>query len=148
MGANNELTGGPGLDKFNEVRARAGLNTRSSVTFEQLFTERRIELALEAQSWIDIKRRYYRNNQDAIDYLNAQNRTDIYFRIDTNDALENDPAGYELVPAGTTSPNDNQNTDPVVVFTDSRMRLPIPGSQVVINPLLAADQEPVEYNFN
>lgn len=148
MGANNELTGGPGLDKYNEVRARAGLDTRASVTFEQLFNERRIELALEAQSWLDIKRRYYRNNQDAIDYLNAQNRTDIYFRIDTNDALENDPAGYELVPAGTTSPNENQNTDPVVMFTTSRMRLPIPGNQVVINPLLATDQEAVEYDFN
>jgi hypothetical protein len=105
-------------------------------------------LALEAQSWLDIKRRYYRNAQEALNYLNGQNRTDMYFRIDSNDALENDPAGYELVPAGTSSPNGNQNTDPVVVFTASKMRLPIPGNQVVINPLLAPDQEPVEYDFN
>lgn len=148
MGSNNELTGGPGLAALNAVRARAGLDPRSTVTYVQLFNERRIELALEAQSWLDIKRRYYRNATEALNYLNAQNRTDMYFRIDSDDAFENDPAGYELVPAGTTSPNNNQNTDPVVVFTASKMRLPIPGNQVVINPLLAPDQEPVEYDFN
>jgi hypothetical protein len=148
MGANNVLNGGPGLDALNAVRERAGLDPRASVTYEQLFNERRIELALEAQSWLDIKRRYYRNADDALNYLNSQGRTDMYFRIDSEDALENDPAGYELVPAGTTSPNDNENTDPVVIFSHAKMRLPIPGNQVVINPLLAPDQEPVEYEFN
>ncbi|MBX2944846.1 MAG: RagB/SusD family nutrient uptake outer membrane protein [Cyclobacteriaceae bacterium] len=148
MGSSNELTGGPGLASLNAVRARAGLDPRTTVTYQQLFNERRIELALEAQSWIDIKRRYYRNPEEALNYLNGQNRTDMYFRINTNDALENDPAGYELVPAGTTSANNNTNTDPIVVFTATKMRLPIPGNQVVINPLLAPNREPVEYEFN
>lgn len=146
MGASNQLSSGPGLDALNAVRARAGLADRSTVTYEQLFNERRVELALEAQSWLDIKRRFYRNEADAINYLNNQKRTARYFRIDNEDALENDPAGYELVQAGGTSSDGETNSDPEVVFTVSKMQLPIPGNQVVINPLL---REPaVEYQFN
>ncbi len=148
MGSSNVLGGGPGLATYNAVRERAGLDPRSSVTYVQLFNERRIELALEAQSWLDVKRRYYRNAQDALDYLNNQMRTDRYYRINPSDALQNDPAGYELVPAGQTSTNGETNSDPIVVFTASKMRLPIPGNQVVINPLLGPNQEPVEYEFN
>lgn len=148
MGSSNQLAAGPGLDALNAVRQRAGLAARTTVTYEQLFNERRIELALEAQSWLDIKRRFYRNGQDAIDYLNAQRRTDRYYRIDDSDALENEISGYEVVPAGGISTSGEVNSDPVVIFTESRMRLPIPANQVVINPLLRASQEPVEYEFN
>ncbi|MBX2963349.1 MAG: RagB/SusD family nutrient uptake outer membrane protein [Cyclobacteriaceae bacterium] len=148
MGSSNVLSSGPGLATLNAVRERAGLDPRTSVTYAQLFNERRIELALEAQSWLDVKRRYYRNAQDAIDYLNSQMRTDRYFRIDASDALENDPAGYELVPAGQTSSSGETNNDPVVVFTTEKMRLPIPANQVVINPLLGSSHEAVEYEFN
>ncbi|HCZ37518.1 MAG TPA: RagB/SusD family nutrient uptake outer membrane protein, partial [Cytophagales bacterium] len=148
MGSSNQLAAGPGLDALNAVRQRAGLAARTTVTYEQLFNERRIELALEAQSWLDIKRRFYRNSQDAIDYLNAQRRTDRYYRIDNSDALENEISGYEVVPAGGISTSGEVNSDPVVIFTESRMRLPIPANQVVINPLLRASEEPVEYEFN
>lgn len=146
MGASNQLSSGPGLQSLNAVRARAGLDARTTVTYEQLFNERRVELALEAQSWLDIKRRFYRNETDALNYLNDQRRTARYFRIDNEDALENDPAGYELVQAGGVSSDGETNSDPVVVFTVSKMMLPIPGNQAVINPLL---REPaVEYEFN
>lgn len=147
MAANNQLTSGPGLASYNAVRERAGLEPRTSVTYVQLFNERRIELALEAQSWMDVKRRFYRDEQDALDYLNGQARTDRYYRIDNNDDLEDDPSGYELVPAGGTSTSGQTNTDPVVVFTASKMRLPIPGTEVVANPLLNDQHEAVEYSF-
>lgn len=145
MGAGSSLADGAGLASYNAVRERAGLDPRTSVTYVQLFNERRIEFALESIAWLDVKRRYYRNSGDALAYLNGQGRTDRYIRINSNDNLENDPAGYELVPAGQTSPNGNQNTDPVVTFTAAKMTLPIPGSEMVANPLLK--EEAVEYEF-
>lgn len=145
MGNASTLAGGPGLDSYNAVRERAGLEPRTSVSYVQLFNERRIEFALEALSWLDVKRRYYRDAGEAIAYLNSQGRTDRYYRINSNDNMENDPAGYELVAAGQTSPNGNQNTDPVVNFTAAKMNLPIPGSEMVANPLLK--EEAVDYEF-
>lgn len=155
LAGGTELTGGPGYDAYLAVRERAGLNppTDGNMTYEDLFNERRVEFALEAMSWLDVKRRYYRNPTEALAYLNNQKRTSAYFRIDSDDNLENDPAGYELVPAGgvrteTGSNGETQyNNDPEVIFTAEKMVLPIPGSEVVGNPLLRKGEEPVEYVF-
>ncbi len=151
----DQLTSGPGYEAYLAVRERAGLNPPAdgNMTYEDLFNERRVEFGLESQSWLDVKRRYYRNSAEALDYLNSQVRTARYYRINSSDGLENDPAGYELVPPGgeRTERGDNgeilYNTDPAVSFNDARMMLPIPGEEVVANPLLRADVEPVDYVF-
>jgi len=150
LGSGNQLSGGPGYDAYLAVRARAGLKPPAdgNMTYEDLFNERRVELALEGQSWLDIKRRYYRNADDAIAYLNGQGRTDMYYRIDSGDDLENDPSGYELVAAGATSPNGNTNSDPVVTFTGADMIIPVPGQELVKNDLLRPDEPAVDYNFD
>jgi starch-binding outer membrane protein, SusD/RagB family len=147
LGAGNSLSSGPGYDAYVAVRARAGLNPPADgeMSYLDLFNERRIEFALEAQSWLDVKRRYYRNPQDALDYLNGQGRTVRYYRIENEDELENDPEGYERVGPGQTSSDGETNTDPIVVFNSLRMNLPIPAAEVVTNPLLL--EEPVEYDF-
>ncbi|HEY3406153.1 MAG TPA: RagB/SusD family nutrient uptake outer membrane protein, partial [Ohtaekwangia sp.] len=149
LGANASLSSGPGYDAYLAVRERAGLEPPAdgSITFIDIFNERRVEFGFEAQSWLDVKRRFYRNKTEAIAYLNSQDRADRYFRIDSDDALENDPAGYEVVPAGTTSPNDNTNTDTPIEIFEYHMQLPLPASEVVANPLLAKDEEAVEYVF-
>ena len=147
----SSLTGGPGYEAYLAVRERAGLKPPAdgNMTYQDLFNERRVEFALEGLSWFDIKRRYYRNSNEALAYLNSQNRTDRYFRIDPNDNKENDPTGYELVSAGGVGSNpDNINNDPTVTFNASKMILPIPGREVVTNPMLRADVEPVEYVFD
>lgn len=148
----SELTGGPGYEAYLAVRERAGLNPPAdgNMTYADLFNERRVEFGMEGQSWLDIKRRYYRDRTEALAYLNSQERTSRYYRIDPDDNLENDPAGYELVAAGggVGSNPDNVNNDPVVTFDDEKMVLPIPGPEVVANPLLGRSQEPVEYNFD
>jgi starch-binding outer membrane protein, SusD/RagB family len=144
------LTGGPGYEAYLTVRARAGLNPPAdgNMTYADLFNERRVEFGLEGLSWLDVKRRYYRNANEALNYLNSQNRTARYFRIDPTDNRENDPAGYELVSAGGVGSNpDNINSDPAVTFNASRMIMPIPGREIVTNPMLRADVEPVEYVF-
>ncbi|TRX50027.1 RagB/SusD family nutrient uptake outer membrane protein [Fulvivirga sp. M361] len=151
MGQDGSLSSGPGYDAYLAVRSRAGLATPSDneMSFRDLFNERRIEFGLEAMAWLDIKRQYYRDPQGTLDLLNAQSRSDQYFRIDVNDNMENDPDGYELVRAGEsgTANPANQNTEPQVTFTANRMSLPIPGNEVVMNPLLRPQAEPVEYEF-
>lgn len=145
-----QLTSGPGYNAYLKVRERAGLQPPAdgNMTYVDLFNERRVEFALEAQSWLDVKRRYYRNPSEALSYLNSQARTDRYYRILAETTQENDPDGYELVPAGQVgSRPDNANNDPVVTFNAGKMVLPIPGSEVVANPLLGPTAEPVAYEF-
>jgi starch-binding outer membrane protein, SusD/RagB family len=147
--------GNAGYDKYLEVRARAGLGPLPGnyMDFERLFNERRVELGMEAQGWLDVKRRYYRNPDEALAYLNAQDRTTLYFRINSNDALENDPAGYEKKKPGearTEKSGTGQtqfNNEPVVTFDANKMRLPIPATEKVANPFLRDESPAVEYVF-
>src|SRR5690625_4959458 len=41
---------------FNQVRQRAGLQDKASITWEDIFKERRLELAFEGDFWYDIVR--------------------------------------------------------------------------------------------
>lgn len=151
LGSGSSLSSGPGYQAYLDVRARAGLNPPAdgNMTYEDLFDERRVEFALEGQGWLDVRRRFYRDADEALAYLNGQERTTRYYRIDSNDELEDDPAGYELVAGGggVGSNPDNINNDPLVTFTRSDMRIPVPGQEVVSNPLLRAEEPAVEYTF-
>ncbi|MEQ8471775.1 MAG: RagB/SusD family nutrient uptake outer membrane protein [Marinoscillum sp.] len=148
LGTQASLAGGPGYNSYLAVRDRAGLGDPGvPLTYERLFNERRVEFGLEGLAWLDVRRRFYRDANDALNYLNNQGRTDRYYRIDPNDDLENDPAGYELVPAGGgvgTNP-DNVNNDPVITFTASDMVMPIPAQQQTVNPLLKPGADVVDY---
>ena len=44
------------LEAFNQIRTRAGLNTMSSITTEDVFHERRLEFAFENHRWFDLLR--------------------------------------------------------------------------------------------
>ena len=46
-----------GVESFNKVRRRAGLNNIDSPTVDDVFHERRIELAFEFEFWFDVTRR-------------------------------------------------------------------------------------------
>ena len=164
LGANSNLSSGPGYDAYVAVRQRAGLDAPAdgSVSFEDLMNERRVEFGLESQSWLDIKRRYYRSPNEAIQYLNTRGRAAQYRKITNNTTGENDPAAYELVyssedntnppgiPAGAYegvgSRPENTNTLSVNAFSDNTMILPVPVTEVVANPKLK--DEPVSYEFN
>lgn len=133
LGANASTSDATALSYFNTIRERAGLEDKESITFMDILIERRIEFALESLFWFDIKRYYYRNASEALAYINNQERHYIYRRIEgDNDANSWD--SYEL---------DETNT-PVTVF-ESQMYLPIPASEVLVNPLLA--EPAVEYEF-
>jgi hypothetical protein len=66
--------GGPasrGAESLNKIRRRAGLDEIASPTFDDVFKERRIELAFEFEFWYDIVRQ---GPSFAIDYLSNTDR--------------------------------------------------------------------------
>lgn len=81
------------LNSFNAVRNRAGLPSVSTITSEDIFLERRKELAFEGDYWFDLGRR---PRSEAIAIMSAQNRGDMnfpqYFSPSENDFLLDYPA--------------------------------------------------------
>jgi hypothetical protein len=139
IGSNSETTNAKALEVFNKVRTRGNgiygkLQPRTSLTYEQLMSERRVEFGIEGIAWYDVKRRYYRSESEAINYLNAQNRAVVLSQIDGYQGDRNVYEAYELEPPAT----------PVSV-TGNSFRLPIPGDEAAINPRFA--DEPVDYVF-
>lgn len=63
------------LNSFNAVRNRAGLPSVAAITFDDIFKERRLELAFEGDYWYDLGRI---PRAQAIAIMAAQNRGDQY----------------------------------------------------------------------
>ncbi|MFY7844794.1 RagB/SusD family nutrient uptake outer membrane protein, partial [Chryseobacterium gambrini] len=63
------------LKVYNAVRNRAGLSNVTSFTFDDLFKERRRELAFEGDYWFDLGRI---DRSKAIAIMSAQNRGNMY----------------------------------------------------------------------
>lgn len=77
------------LKSLNAVRNRAGLASITSFTFDDLFKERRRELAFEGDFWFDIRRL---PTAQALALLSSQNRGDLWsgpknYSADVNDLL-------------------------------------------------------------
>lgn len=62
------------LKYFNAVRKRAGVAPKSSISYMDIFQERKIEFAYEGHAWYDWKQWYYFNPAAAIQYYSTQNR--------------------------------------------------------------------------
>ncbi len=137
LGTKSLTSDATALGYVNAIRSRAGLSDLSSLTFEDILKERRVEFGLESINWFDVKRYFYRDRNAAMTYLNSQERLHNYQRIQGDDAPdENTIEGYELfVP------------DNPVVITEAQMFLPIPAAEVVANPMLAPSEPAVDYEF-
>lgn len=138
LGTSASTTDAEALKYFNAVHSdRAGLTAATSLTFENILKERRLEFAFEAVRWLDIKRYYYRNSQAALALLNSQKRELVY-------NLKN---GYST--AEDRNNNDNyQETVPTAGFVtvyDSQMFLPVPAEALTSNPRFA--EPAVDYQF-
>ncbi|QCX37645.1 RagB/SusD family nutrient uptake outer membrane protein [Aureibaculum algae] len=106
------------LNSFNAVRNRAGLSSLTSITFDDIFNERRKELCFEGDYWFDLGRL---DKTDAIAIMSAQNRGN------------KDNAEY-FTPTFSSDHNAND------FFMD------YPDNDVAKNPKLL--EEPVPYTFN
>ena len=132
---NNASTSDPtALMYVNRLRERAGLQPKTTLTFEDILHERRVELALEGQFWYDLVRWSYYEQQEVINYINDQDRAVM------------PPFTYE---AATNTVRIDETRDPetraIGNVDASIFLLPYPESEVVQNPLLR--QDPVPYDF-
>ncbi len=130
---NNSSTSDPeALKYFNKVRERAGVPTKTSITFEDIFQEKRVETIMEGGAWNEILRWYYFAPQDAMNYVSNQDRG---------------PYTIDYV-AGTDNPKqyDVQYNRETYSFTPKSVYLPFPESELIKAPGLADD--PVSFDFN
>lgn len=128
--ANNSSTSDEtALRYFNLVRSRAGMATKKSITYNDLHYERRIELAYEGQYWYDLLRRSYYQQQEVVNYLNAQDRNAGY------EWDENEPCQYVKTSDGTG----------VSTARESHLTLPLSDVDLARNPRLT--EAPIAYEF-
>lgn len=107
------------LSSYNEVRLRAGLPTKTVLTRDDLFNERRVEFALEGQYFFDLKRRGL---------------------AEATAIISNQEVGFY---------SDDARTDLVsrkITPGSNYFELPLPQSAIDTNPSLL--EAPVPFNFN
>ncbi len=132
LGNSSSLSSGPGLDYFNRVRERAGLETKTSITFEDIIRERRCEFAMEYTNWYDMVTWYKWKPEYMLEYLNSQDRP-----IRAKVVREN---GVRVVSKYDDGSSYN------VTITNDNIFFPYPESDVIQNPMLKEDPQPYDFN--
>jgi hypothetical protein len=146
------------VDVYQRVRARAGLtNTVSSITYEQLIKERRVEFALESINYFDIKRMSYRNMDNALAYINGMERNRQYVKNGDGSFTEDDRNAAGIYHGGFTAVDPKNAADgigsvsflnpdaAVITVTASQLNLPIPNETVAKTEHIL--DTPVDYEF-
>jgi hypothetical protein len=123
LGTNGSTSDPEALKYFNLIRTRAGVPTKTSLTWLDIFNERRLELALEYQFWFDLKRWSDYDQTAAAAFIAKQHRNTFTYVTGT----VTEPAG---TPVGGTN----------VV---AKWTLPYPAAEVSSDPLLT--KTPVPY---
>jgi len=131
LGNSPSTSDGKALQYFNAVRTRAGVPTKTSITWDDIYKERRLELAMEGQAWYDIVRLHYYNPAKAITMLNNQDRGS--YRIVANAATN------------ATSWTVTSDTPAFYPVTESNFLLPYPAAEMTAAPNLR--KPPVPYKF-
>ncbi len=139
IGNNGSTTDASAIDAFYKVRHRA-INTYerpASITWEDVWNERRLELACEGDRWYDYVRLSYYDPQRAIDELKNQYRG-VYYGL--NDLYKNSMSTYPNASFTANDPDDYRY-DPRETpnVTVSSFTLPFPSEDVVFNPHLMED---------
>ena len=174
----NILTGNSAkaLEYVNAVRARAYNEDYDStdgqltaVTFEDIWKERRLELAGEGDRWYDFVRRSYYDMEGVVAELKAQKRNTIYGYDGACKAYYKSGCGDDLTKFDsktatwtTEGLTDSEGNAISVAYdegpaapnvTASIFTLPFPSEDVVFNPHLLEPAQPVDvrteyvYNF-
>ncbi|MBN1951013.1 MAG: RagB/SusD family nutrient uptake outer membrane protein [Bacteroidales bacterium] len=121
LGNNSQTNDAEALAAFNQVRSRAGVSEFSTLTFRNIFDEKRREMALEGNTWFEIVAWWYFDPDAALEYIAGQDR-------------------------GRYIPGDaSQTTHEYYSPPGSKMQLPYPESEVAQNPLF--NEPPVPYDF-
>jgi starch-binding outer membrane protein, SusD/RagB family len=129
-------------DYVNKVRERAGAKPLDTVTWNDIWKERRLELAGEGDRWYDFVRRSYYDVDGCIAELKAQKRSywnglnDVYKKyIGENFDYSGD---WDVSEVTYATDNDNPNV------TASSFTLPFPTEDVVFNANMASSAPAIE----
>jgi hypothetical protein len=138
LGNNSSTSDATALEYFNAVRTRAGMPAKTSITWEDLRHERRVEFCMEGRYWYDLVSRAYYKQQEVLDYINNSQQRGIVvnYLFDAPGNLRIDPEralGSRSVGKAEVTPEK------------STFKLPFPESELIQNPLLG--KEPVPYTF-
>jgi hypothetical protein len=129
---NNPSTGdGQALKYYNAVRTRAGVATKTVITWDDIFNERRLELAMEGQEWYDIVRLHYFDPAKALTILKNQDKGT--YRIVANAATN------------ATSWTVTSDVSAYYMVSESNFMIPYPASELTAAPNLR--KPPVPYKF-
>ncbi|SIN95484.1 RagB/SusD family nutrient uptake outer membrane protein [Chitinophaga niabensis] len=119
------------LQYFNAVRVRAGMPEKTLLTADDIFNERKLELAMEGQVWYDAVRMHYYAPTKVLTMLSNQDR-----------------GSYRIVPNAATNATSWTITSDVPAFypvTESNFYLPYPAVELTAAPNLR--KPPVPYKF-
>ncbi|SFC68952.1 Starch-binding associating with outer membrane [Parapedobacter composti] len=136
IGNSGSTTNAKALEVYNAVRRRAGFSgNTTSITWRDVWKERRLELACEGDRWYDYVRWHYYEPAAAIAELRGQKRS-FYVGLDDFYKTESfDPS--------VTRYDDN----PVIPnVTNAHFQLPFPDTDLTMNPNLL--KEPVKFDFS
>lgn len=121
------------LQYFNAIRTRAGLTTKASISFADIFAEKKAEFAFEGHEYYDWKEWYYFDPTDAMAYFTNQNRGN--YNITYN-------GGNSFITFFGSNGLPGTVTYPVTAQTSS---LPYPEAELLVAPALALP--PVAFDF-
>ena len=129
------------LDYVNQVRARAHAPLYTSITINDIWKERRLELALEGDNWYDFVRRSYYDVNGCISELLAQRRSsygglDAAYKQYVTDEQGNyvGPGARVWDASGITYSGNEELTD----VKPEMFTIPFPTEDVVMNPNVAS----------
>lgn len=136
MGTSSSTSDASAIDAYYKVRNRsvASATRPTVITWEDVWKERRLEMAMEGDRWYDYVRLAYHNPQKAIDELKGQRRNEIYsLGAPYENYYKTGKWSYDAKEvrynADTKAPN----------VTVSSFTLPFPTEDVVFNPNLMKD---------
>lgn len=125
---------------YNKVHQRSCSSDveKATVTFDDVWKERRLELAGEGDRWYDYVRRSYYDMDACIAELKSQRRNQMY---NCNDAYK---AFYESGYATWDGSKIKYNTETAAPnVTASSFTLPFPTEDVALNPNLGSNVKPI-----
>ena len=159
------------LEYTNAIRQRAGVETLASVTFEDIWKERRLELAGEGARWYDYVRLAYYDKAAAMADLSGQKMNSVYnydeackhyWYTGCGGSIEDVPddlTAFDPSKAEWKTDFENEvrynDDDPArsTYVNESIFTLPLPSDDVVFNPHLLEPAKPADvrteyvYNF-
>ena len=130
IGNNTSTTDASAIDAFYKVHSRAVRSAArpTSISWEDVWKERRLELALEGDRWYDFVRRSYYDMAGSIAELKAQKR-DVYFGLNTLYENYYKSGTWNVNPVDMRYNPDAQAPN----VTEQTFTLPFPSQDVVFN---------------